>query len=142
MARTDADAVKEIMLPGRDYDLVNNPPLDRFIATASLVVDRMIVCAARKGITFTDAELENIEAWLAAHYYKRSDLAYASKATRDASATFQGKTDFGLKGTYYGQTALELDYSGCLNAISTGARAGASWLGKVPSEQTNYDERD
>jgi hypothetical protein len=49
-----------------------------------------------------------------------------------------------LEATLYGQTATRLDKSGCLAALATGERkvAGGVWLGRRPSEQTDYVDRD
>lgn len=139
--RTDSDAVIALLAPGKDYDLVNLPSLTGFIASASVVVSRVATCAADKGITLSSEELELIERWLAAHYYKRSDLPYASKSTGGQSASFQTKIDMGIKGTHYGQSAIDMDPSGCLAALSSQARASIGWLGKNPPDQINYEDR-
>jgi hypothetical protein len=50
-----------------------------------------------------------------------------------------------LESTLYGQTALVIDHSGCLATITAGAgpkTASAEWLGKPPSDQTDYEARD
>ena len=53
-----------------------------------------------------------------------------------------------LDSTHYGQTAKLLDTSGCLAEISKEAETGGKttvgidWLGKPPSEQTDYVDRD
>ncbi len=48
----------------------------------------------------------------------------------------------GIEATTYGQTALTIDYSGCLTAINKRQFASATWLGKAPSEQISYEDRD
>lgn len=123
-----------------DYD--GTTDLTPYILIASRITDRVATCASNKGITLDTEELEVIERWLAAHYYQSSDQALASKSTGGASGSFQGQTGKRLEGTKYGQAALDLDYSGCLNAIQMRAFAGAKWLGKVPSDQVRYSERD
>ena len=137
-----------ILTPGGDYDanpeVGSAPSLTPFIDTANVVVTRVAACALRKGITLSAAELELIERWLAALYYCQSDKPYASRSTAGASGSFHGQTGMYLTSTLYGQTALNIDSSGCLDAIANGPRktATASWLGKAPSEQTDYMDRD
>jgi hypothetical protein len=140
MARTSSAAVQAIL--AGEYD--GSTSLDGYIETASAVVDDVVVCAARKALTHTAARLELIERWLAAHYYQQADPGYQAKATASASATFVGETGMYLEGTRFGQTAARLDSSGCLAAIGGQTRrtAGAIWLGRPPSEQTDYHDRD
>lgn len=140
MARTNPGAVQEILF--KDYDSVNEPPLQGYIATASAVVDRVVTCATAKAVTLSAVELELIERWLSAHFYCMSDAPYASHSHLGRSASFQGQTGMYLEATKYGQTAAALDPSGCLVAISKNQRASFSWLGKRPSEQTDYADRD
>jgi hypothetical protein len=143
MSRTTDTAVKAILL--RDYDTRNSPSLDSFIETASALVDDLVDCATGKGVTFSAGRLELIERYLAAHFYQQSDKGFTSKSTGDASASYQGKTDMYLTSTLYGQTAITLDKTGCLRSIGTGQVANTArgiWLGKKPSEQLRYDERD
>lgn len=144
MARTTADAVKALMAPGGDYDLILEPDLTPFIDTASSVVDDVAECAANKGKTLSATKLELIERWLAAHFYQQSDQGYTQRSTLRASGSFQGKTEMYLESTKYGQTASNLDPSRCLDVIANGTRkvAGGFWLGKPKSEQINYEDRD
>lgn len=137
--RTDDTAVKTVLL--RDYDTRNLPSLTAFIDTASAIVDRVATCAALKGKSLTTGELELVERWLAAHCYAQSDKTYASRSTAGASGSFDGKTDMGFDSTLYGQTAMRIDYSGCLTAINKRQVAGAVWLGKPPSDQIAYVDR-
>ncbi len=140
--RTTTSAVAAVMLPGKDYDTDAAPSLQPFIDTASVIVDRVNTCATNKGITLSVGELELIERWLAAHCYCMSDQTYASKNTEGAGASFHGQTGLNLDATKYGQMAQSLDYSGCLSAINKRARASGFWLGKAPSSQINYNDRD
>ena len=143
MPRTSDVAVEGLLRSGADdSDYDGESSLQPFIDTANVIVTRVAACATAKGITLSSAELELIERWLAAHFYKCSDQAFSSESTGGASGSYQGQTGMYLEGTKYGQTAINLDYSGCLLAISKGMRAGASWLGKVPSERIPYEQRD
>ena len=142
MARTNAGAVQSILQ--KDYDTIDTPSLQGYIETASLVVDDVVDCATAKGVSFSSTRLEVIERWLAAHFYGQSDKPYTNKSTNGASAGFSGQTGMYLESTLYGQTATRLDSTGCLAAIANGERKVASlnWLGKAPSDQLDWDERD
>ena len=126
MSRTTPEAVQQILAP-LNYD--GTTDLQPFVDTATVFVDLVITCAANKGITLTTAQLERIEAYLSAHFYGHSDQFYQSRSTQGASGSFQGRTDLGLQGSQYGQTAVRLDTSGCLNGIDKGGRASLKWLG-------------
>ena len=145
MARTNSTNVQGVLRlgsQGGDYDDANSPSLTPFIDTATAIVDRVNTCATDREVTLTTAELELIERWLAAHCYVQTDQSYASKSTAGASASFHGQTGMGLENSKYGQMALSLDPSGCLKAISQSRKVRAVWLGKIPSEQTDYVDRD
>jgi len=131
--RTTDSAVQRIL--GPNYD--GTTDLEEVIATATVIIDLAVQCAARKGITLTTAQLERMEAYVAAHLYGHGDQFYQSRSTQGASGSFQGQTSqLGLEGSQYGQTAIRLDTSGCLNAIQNKARAGMTWLGTKASNIT------
>lgn len=148
--RTTEVAVKGIL--ARNYDEARATEVYAFLEAAAIMVDQMVACAADQdpAITFTATELEVIERWLAAHFYQAGpDLGYSSSSTLQASASYQGKTDEGLRATFYGQMAMRLDKSGCLADIDSDAGddagpevASGFWLGLPPSEQTDYRDRD
>ena len=123
-----------------DWDGVTD--LDQFISAATVIVDRVVTCATAKSITLTDTELELIERWLSAHCYVQNDQTLASKSTGGASGSAHGQTGLNLDSSRYGQMAKTLDYSGCLAAIDKRAVARLNWVGKRPSAQTPYVERD
>lgn len=139
-SRIDVDEVTSILLD--DYDSDGQPSLQPFINAANLIVTRVNACAVRKGITLTAEELAVMEAWLSAHCYVQSDQAYANKSTGGASAGFQGQFGMRLENSKYGQMALTLDPSGCLSALGSNTKASMKWLGKPPSQQTDYTQRD
>lgn len=122
-ARTDDGLVKGVLL--LDYDSVRNPVLTPFITVANVLTNRIAAMGASTGAEVPADELVLLETWLAAHAYCMSDQPYASKSTKGASATFQGKTDMRLKATKYGQMALDLDPTGYLASIDSGAQATA-----------------
>jgi hypothetical protein len=100
--------------------------LTPFIASASMLIDQVAQMALQMSfpISYTVGQLELIERWLSAHLYKQMDMMLQQKATGGASGVYQGKTGMSLDSTRYGQTAMTLDYSGALSAISKRATAG------------------
>lgn len=145
MARTNAGSVQRLL--GDDYGAQESgtlPDLSGFIDTACLIVSRVAACARQRNpaATLSDAELEMMERWLSAHFYVQSDQNYASKSTGGASGQFQGQTGMHLEGSKYGIAALDVDFSGCLTALSKRQVARAFWLGKPPSEQIPVEQRD
>jgi hypothetical protein len=145
MVRTSETAVKLVLRPGSqggDYDDVNSPSLTPFIDAASAMVDDAAACAADADDAISTTRQELIERWLAAHCYCLSDRTFTSRSTLGASASFAGQTGMNLEATFYGQQAMALDPSGCLRSAGAGNRASAIWLGKPPSAQTPYIDRD
>lgn len=142
--RTTSALVRGVL--GENYN--NRSSLTPFINAANILTDRVATCATEKEMTLTSTELEIIETWLAAHFYAQMDQLYSAKRTGNSAAgaygQFQGKTDMHLQSTLYGQTAMTLDYSGCLASFGATERkvAGGFWAGRPPSEQTNYEDRD
>lgn len=141
MPRTTATSVKQILLS--DYDSVDEPSLIGFIETASAIVDSIIECATERGYSLTTARAELIERWLSAHFYVMSDQNYKGRSTLRASGQFQGETKMYFEASKYGQTAVSLDGSGCLSSLGSNNRNVRSiWLGRRPSAQTDYKDRD
>ena len=141
--RTDSGLVRGIL--GDDYGPKVDgtfPNLTQFMQSANVVIDRAVTCATRKGITITTQELLLMETWLAAHFYAQSDKTLASKSTEGASASFSGQTAMGFDSTLYGQMAMRIDPSNCLFTTDKTWMAGGIWLGKPPSSQRDYTDRD
>jgi len=138
--RTTSEAVRAILVSGKQYDGSTN--LDPFVLTANALTDQVNTEATARGVTISAALLERIECFLSAHFYAHADQLYAESRTEGASAVFQGSWGKGLESTQYGQTAMVLDYSGTLRAISQGVKIGLEWLGIPKSEQTEYEDRD
>jgi hypothetical protein len=140
VSRTTSQSVKAVLK--RDYDSRRKPSLDPSIEWANIIVNRIVRCAARKNLIVDPSELEIIERWLAAHEYMSSDQGYKANTTNRASATYQGETKMYIEGTKYGQNALLLDDTGCLAQIASRMTAEIGWMGKTPSEEIPYDQRD
>lgn len=137
--RTSQAKVADIL--GSNYN--GTSPLKPFILTANLLTDWLVTCAGTG--TLSDAELAQIEAYLAAHFYGHQDQFFASKSTGGASGSFQGQTAMILSSSYYGQTALLLDHSGCLakrnlEALEGKRTADIQWLGSTGDESRAYDD--
>lgn len=132
MPRTNAQAVIDIL--GVNYDTINCPKIDPYIKAANLIVTRADDCADSRGWELSDDELTNIEKWLAAHFYTVYDPIYKSKQTANSSATYFDRS--------YKDVACSLDPSGCVCAQLEGRRAYFEWLGKVPSDQIDIDDRN
>ncbi len=112
-----------------------------YIRTANVLTDKL--SAKDTAGELNDALLAEIETYLAAHFYALFDQQYSRKKTGDASGEFQGKTDMRLDSTQWGQMALTLDVTGYLRGASEGRhKVSLGWLGKPPSEQTLYRDRN
>jgi len=133
--RVQEDEVRDIIDADSQHSLVP------FIDTANAVTDRVLAQDSESVLSV--AILKQIELYLSAHYYEHlNPLALESK-TADATDIFQGQFGMGLKSTKYGQTAVELDETGFLSSLNRGrAKASMSWLGKAPSDQIDYSQRD
>lgn len=138
MAYTTTTLVQSALLG--DYD--GTADLSFFVTQASVMLTNMVTCATKKGITITEDNLQVIETYLAAHYYAIADRILTQKTTGRSAATFAGVFEKGLALTPYGQAAMDLDPSGCLSAMTKRNTIGGFWLGKSPSDQIPYKDRD
>lgn len=133
--RTTEKLVREVLL--QNYDCGSNPSLVPSIRAANVITTRLVARAVAAGYAHTTDERGLVETWLSAYFYSKSDPLYVSKSTGGASGTFLLPENPFLLG------AKELDGSGLLAAVMDGKRqARAAWLGKRPSEQTDYSDRD
>lgn len=126
--RTNHGAVRKLL--GAQYD--GESDLAGFISTANSIVDK--IDTNDTGSLLSDADLELIERWLAAHFYGSMDQFVSSKNTGRASGAFQGQTAMIFQATFYGQNALALDVTGYLAKLQQQAqtgkqRVGMAWLG-------------
>lgn len=101
-----------------------------FIAIANKLVDECCLDA-----DYTDEKLQEIETWLAVHFYCVRDPRTTSEGAGGVSASYQGVTGMYLEASTYGQAAMLLDTDGGLAALNQQARKGrspvigATWLG-------------
>jgi len=101
-----------------------------FIEVASAIVTKHCTDAA-----FTEAELELVERWLSAHFYRMRELQVASNRAGLVSQSFNSVLYTGFDNSTYGQMAMRIDWSGALSALNEQAKNGGSitvgieWLG-------------
>lgn len=101
-------------------------PVTPFIRAAVRLTDK--ISANDSAGEMSAADLKEVEIYLAAHFYSHRVQLYQANSTDDASNTFQGKTDMGLKSTQYGQTAMILDTTGYLTRLGKG-KIQFAWVG-------------
>lgn len=136
MSRTDVIKVAGILAGNWD----GTTGLQPFIDAAGNLVDD-IVTYDEDGV-MSAAKLEIVERYVAAHFYACQDPMYRGRNTGKAGGQFHGDSGLSLDFTPYGQTAQDLDVSGYLRANQKGGIVSAAWLGRPPSEQTDYVDRD
>jgi len=108
MARTTPAAVKTIF----DTDL-SDAAVSEWIDIATTVVDDI----EATGDNIPASRLEQIEKLLAAHYASAQDQRISDTSRETASVTYQGETGMDLRGTKYGQQAIQLDPTGTLSTL-------------------------
>lgn len=128
MARTTAEQVELIIEV--DATISTTP----FIELANELVTEACTGSNGPSIEYTEARLEVIERWLAAHFYTVRDPRAESESAGSASAKFQSAVDLGFDSSHYGQTAMRLDTNGGLARINERAKRGSgkigvAWLG-------------
>jgi len=117
----------------------NDAAMEPFILMANELVTEC--CTGDKGpsTAYTDARLELIERWLAAHCYTTRDPRYVNEKAGSVGATYQSKVDLGFDNSHYGQMAMRMDTNGGLAALDKQIKKGASkigvaWLGTPAAE--------
>lgn len=141
MARTSTDSV--IALIADNYDSEYSAVMTAAVETAHALTNQLD--ARDTSGKLSDADLELIERYLAAHFYGNTDQFFATKQTGPSGGSFQGGTTMNLGGTKYGQTAMVLDVTNWLSKrnaeVSEGSvrSASVSWLG-VPKEEDYVEE--
>lgn len=132
--RTTSEAVSAII----EVDAAIS--LTPFIEAANAVVTKNCVDDA-----FTEVELELIERWLSAHFYRMRELQIQQERAGVVSRGFQSQLALGFDNSTYGQMAMRLDWSGALSALNEQAKSGAkiavgvTWLG-TPYDEVTEDE--
>jgi len=114
---------------GSNYDSDLSGSLSIHLETAEAMLSTVVSCATDKGITLTSQVLKSLERLLACHYYCLADRPLQEEVVGKSEQVVQGLTEMGFNSTYFGQAALSLDPSGCLNGHQQNARASFIWLG-------------
>lgn len=96
-----------------DLDTSSGGALDQWVEIANTVVDDI---AAEDG-TISATRLTQIEKLLAAHYASAQDQRISNTSRETASVDYQGDTGMNLRGTKYGQQAIQLDPTGTLSTL-------------------------
>lgn len=123
----------------RDYD--SSIDLMLFIEMANVLTDR-VAAKDTSGLLGT-SELKQIERCLAGHFYRTRDHGLATEGNERAEGEYTDKFDLGLESTREGKDALLFDETGYLRRISKGTvQVTIQWLGKPPSDQVDYVDRD
>ena len=111
-ARVSIDDVKAIL----DNSKLTDPTITAFITSANIFVNSNLGSAG-----LGEDLLFEIERWLAAHMISVTRERTAKKeGAGGASIEYTGEWGKGLSGSSYGQTAIALDSSGTLTALSEG----------------------
>lgn len=141
MARTTAELVAGIV-EVQDAADVPQADLEPYILSANELVTE--VCASAG---YTDARLELIERWLAAHFYSVFDPRSQSESA-GVSSSFEGSAGMHLERTRYGQQAMLLDTKGGLAQLNAQAKDGKKrrsqffWAGALPAQQRRVQDED
>lgn len=136
--RTTAELVAGIIEVDEDI------PLIPFISAASSLVDRvsdyaeandLLVDGPDSGDKTRADKLQEIETFLAAHFYTLRDPRSVSEGAGGVSVSYQSRVDLRLFTSHYGQMACVLDETGILEQINNGGVkapkvARVSWVGK------------
>ena len=127
--RTTEEEVQAVVEVSSDINVLP------YIDIATILVDKIVECAAERGQTLSDTQLRVIEAYLAAYFYSGRDPRYTKKKTERAEASFTVPV--------YWEMAKRLDTSGCLDSFGRDQHyIEFAWLGKPPSDQIDYVDRD
>ena len=138
------DNVRSVISHDTDLPLVSMEP---FIRAAGSLVTKVESNDADNLLSATD--LKEVEIWLAAHFYAHFDMQESSTVAGEGEARFQvGQPGKGpLELTMWGRSAMLLDITGYLANLNQDVMKGKrkitfSYLGKRPSLQTDYVDRD
>jgi hypothetical protein len=139
--RTEQSDVKAV-IPTRP-----SVSMEPFIRAANSKINWLVLhCTGMSSLS--NADLAIVETWLAAHFYAQYDPQYTSRSTGGASGSFQGQVGKHLESTWWGQQAILLDHSGCLQKLNDELQknekkvASLTWGGKRTTERLDAFERE
>lgn len=131
--RTSETAVDKLI------DVDSTIDIEQFIEVANELVTE--VCSDSD---YSDARLEKIERFLAAHLYTVRDPRVSQEAIGSLRSAFQGVTAKFFESSIYGQHALLLDTDGNLAALGKRIEngkpgtVGVSWIGMTQTEAEEF----
>lgn len=132
MARTTVERVRRTLgKPGADVELE--------IETAAVWVDSRLadVRADGSSCTYSDAELEIIERYMAAHLWAVANPAVRREEVDTEVVEYESKVDVSLNLTRFGQQILMLDRCRRLTSV----RLRLYWLGTERAEGGTHGRR-
>lgn len=128
MARTTKAYIATII--ELDVSIVpNDAAMEPFITVANELVTEVCTGDSGPATAYTDARLELIERWLAAHFYAIRDPRVANESAGGVSASYESRVDLGLNLTRYGQMAMMLDTNGGLAKLDVDIKKGKPHVG-------------
>lgn len=140
---TTDDLVASIVETDEDDDLTV------FIRSANRLIVRFcapyLIAATPPKTLYTTDDLQDIETWLAAHFYACLRRQVRGEQAGTVRSDYESKVDLHLDVTIYGQQAMVLDTNGGLAAWNNtidnirAVTAFVEWLG-VPDEVTEQEE--
>lgn len=144
MSRASENDVRDVISFNPELPL---PDMSPYIRTAATLVDK--VESNDSSSLMDNADLKEVEIYLAAHCYAHKDLQFTKSKAGESFAEFQtGTPGKGfLDSTMWGRMAVGLDETGYLAKLNKQSINGkftltVSWLGKPPSTQIDYVDRD
>lgn len=128
--RTNAANIKAIIEVDTTI-IAADSDLDPFISIANELVTEICTGTNAPDPVYTDARLELIERWLAAHFYAIRDPRAKSEKAGSVGVSYRGKTDLNFALTHYGQQAMMIDTNGGLSRLNKGKGLTATvlWAG-------------
>ncbi len=136
MARATDDLIEGII------DVDSAILLAPFIDAANMLVTQFCTDLT---VDYTNAQLVQIETWLAAHFYTVRDMRASEERAGPVSERKQSKVDLGFATSHYGQMAMTLDFYGGLASLNERIKEGKAnrisitWLGTEKATKTNID---
>jgi hypothetical protein len=135
--RTTTAAVQGILAD--QYD--GKTDLNQFCITASAMVDWVCAVDQNDDIRNNPTLLEQVETFLAAHFYQVADPAYKSKGVGGASGSFRGNDGMVFTSTLYGQHACAIDVSEALAKRSKEVEEGGKRVARCLWAGTEHPGR-
>lgn len=139
--RCSASDVQAVIETDEDIDL------EPFIKTANARINALLLSCSAMASSLS-SELAIVETWLAAHYCAKINPALTQEGAGKASGSYEtGVVGKYLESTRFGQTAIEVDSSGCLAKLQSSLMKGAQsaslhYLGKKASDKLDWSERE